>query len=392
MSKRRANGEGTIRKRIEKDKSIRWEARYYDPRDDKRHSIYGKTQTIVRERLREKQKEIENDKNIPNVEMTFDNWFQIWIERYTGNVKPLTYDSYKSIYRNHIQPYIGNVVLTELDIDRIQLLYNTLYEGTKNETGLSAKTIHNVHCVIHKSLEQAQRNKYIACNPSSYCVLPRIVKPEIHPLEENDIKQFLELIESSKYADIYFLTLFTGMRLSEVLGLTWSDIDFDNGEIRISKQLQKRKYKDGEYFLGSPKNNKPRYITPASYIMTMLQRHKKEQEECKKILGTRWCGDKLSNDFVFTKETGEHLNHVTVYKHYKIIMKQMNLDCRFHDLRHSFATISLRNGDDIKTVQEALGHHAAAFTLDIYGHVTKKMARDSAARMENFIEGMKNDI
>ena len=125
---------------------------------------------------------------------------------------------------------------------------------------------------------------------------------------------------------------------------------------------------------------------PAPYVFNILKQRKKAQENEKFLAGACWTGDLLSDDFVFTDDFGHHLSPCTVYKHYKSIVKRIGVpDSRFHDLRHSYAVISLQNGDDIKTVQETLGHHTAAFTLDVYGHVSNKMFKESATRMEKFI-------
>lgn len=385
MAKRRTNGEGTIRKRTDG----RWEARYYNPCDGKMHSLYATNQKAVKSKLDEQLTHVKAYHNIQSNTMTVDEWFTIWFNRYLTNAKPLTVATYESRYQNHIKPYIGDKLLTDSDVDCLQILYNTLYEGANFKKGLSPKTLKDIHGILHKSLEQARVNRYISINPTEGCVLPRVIRREIHPLTDDEIKQFLQKAQNNKYADIFVFTLFTGMRQGEVLGFTWEDIDFDNGTITISRQLQKSRGKVAHYYFGSLKNNKPRTITPANYIFELLKKHKLNQESTKKRMGNKWLGDPLSASLVFTNDIGQHLAHHTVYKNYKAIVSEMNInESRFHDLRHSYAVIALQNGDDAKTVQETLGHHTAAFTLDVYGHVSQKMRRDSANRMENFITSL----
>lgn len=271
----------------------------------------------------------------------------------------------------------------------IQRLYNNLFEGKDDNGKLSAKTIKNIHGVLHKALAQAQRNGYIKNNPSEDCVLPTVQRQEINPLSEEEIKDFMVAIRKDRFADIYITTLFTGMRQGEVLGLTWDCVDFDKGVIYIKQQLQKEKCKNAKYYLASLKNNKPRIIVPSSYVLNTLKDHKKEQDDEKRLMGNRWTGDELSDNFIFTDEYGHHLSHCTVYKHYKKIVQKIGVPkARFHDLRHSYAVIALQNGDDIKTIQATLGHHTAAFTLDIYGHVSQRMYLESAKRMDSFISGL----
>jgi len=228
---------------------------------------------------------------------------------------------------------------------------------------------------------------YIKFNPSEACTLPRVVKKEIQPLEKTEIAAFLDAVKGHRFETIYTVTLFTGMRQGEVLGLTWNCIDFDNGVILINKQLQKEKQKGGKYYLAPLKNDKTRRIAPAQYVMRLLREHRQTQLEMRLRAGQAW---ENKNDLVFTNELGGNLVHVTVYKNFKKIVEGIGIpDARFHDLRHSYAVAALSSGDDVKTVQENLGHHTAAFTLDVYGHVSEKMKRESAERMDAFINGIK---
>ena len=383
---KRANGEGTIRKRPDG----RWEGRYCDPITNRQHSVYANTRGAVRNKLRaELDRAIICPTSLKNEDLTVSGWLDIWLSRYVTNVKPLTISSYKTQCECHIKPMIGKRMLQSLTVDDIQIMYNQLFSGNSKVSGLSAKTIKNVHGVLHKALNQAVTNGYILTNPSNGCVLPRVVKKEIHPLSDSEIKKFLIAIEKDEFSDIFFVTLFTGMRQGEVLGLTWKDIDFEQNRIIIRQQLQRSRGGRADYFLGSLKNGKQRTITPAPYVMTILKQRKRKQDNDKLIEGNNWQGDSLSDDFVFTNSIGRHLVPVTVYKHYKAIVKRIGVpESRFHDLRHSYAVIALQNGDDVKTVQLTLGHHTAAFTLDVYGHVSEKMYQESAKRMENYIKNV----
>lgn len=176
------------------------------------------------------------------------------------------------------------------------------------------------------------------------------------------------------------------MREGEVLGLTWDCIDFDSGSVIIKQQLQKERRGNGEYHLVSPKNGKSRRITPAASVMDLLGQQRQRQLDMKSDARELWNNPM---NLVFTNEVGHNLSAQTVYLHFKEIMRKIGLpDTRFHDLRHSYAVAALQSGDNIKTVQESLGHFSAAFTLDVYGHVTEEMKRDSANRMEQFIKSV----
>ena len=181
--------------------------------------------------------------------------------------------------------------------------------------------------------------------------------------------------------------MFTGMRKGEVLGLSWDCVDFDRGTLYIKRQLQKKNGSSGEYVLITPKNNKPRTITPAPAVMRQLRTRSAQQKRDQLQAGTAWSNP---DNLIFTNALGRHLIPETVQKHFKRIVAGIGYPAlRFHDLRHTYAVNALRGGDDIKSVQDNLGHHTAAFTLDTYGHVTEQMKRDSAARMERIIEDAK---
>jgi integrase len=243
--------------------------------------------------------------------------------------------------------------------------------------------VKNVHGVFHRALDKAARLGMIRMNPSEDCDLPKAEKKEIHPLEEKDISAFLQCIANHKYANVYWVTLFAGLRQGEVLGLTWDCIDFARNTILVNKQLQKTEKVGGEYILTSTKNDRSRVVTVAPSVMAVLKKQKNQQLQMQKLAQEAW--DNLWN-LVFTNDIGGHLCHITVYKHYKKLVAQMGMpEERFHDLRHSYAVVSLESGDDVKTVQGNLGHATASFTLDVYGHVSQRMRQRSAERMELFI-------
>lgn len=203
-------------------------------------------------------------------------------------------------------------------------------------------------------------------------------------MSEAEISAFISAIKGHQFETLYLVTLFTGMRQGEILGLTWDTVDLQNGTILICHQLQRI---DGIYEFVSLKNDKTRTLTLPPYLIKLLHEHRATQNQWRLIAGTAW----ITNNLVFTNQLGGHLAHVTVSTNYKKIVKSINLpNARFHDLRHSYAVAALQSGDDIKTVQENLGHHTAAFTMDVYGHVSERMKQESANRMENFIKTVNN--
>lgn len=390
-SGRNAAGTGSIRKKtVTRDgkEYTYWEARYtegYDPGTGKQiqRSVTGKTQKEVAQKLKAATAAIDAGTYIVPSKMTVGEWLDIWQQDYLGSVKPRTLDSYRTTVETYLKPAFGAVKLDALATHVIQRFYNSLQKGQGPRQPLSPKTIRNVHGVLHKALQQAVELGYLRSNPATACKLPRVEKTEIKPLDSEAIEKFLEAAKGHPYESVYIVTLFTGMREGEVLGLTWDCVDFDKGTITINKQLQKERRGTGAYHLVSPKNGKGRKITPAQTVMDILRAQRQKQSDWKRFVGEAW----EDSDFVFTDQMGHHLSAQTVYLHFKKLAAKAGYpNARFHDLRHSYAVAALQSGDDIKTVQENLGHHTAAFTLDVYGHVTEQMKQDSANRMEQYIK------
>ena len=179
------------------------------------------------------------------------------------------------------------------------------------------------------------------------------------------------------------MALFTGLRLSELLGLTWDAVDFQRGTIHVNKQLARLEYRAAGLFI-SPKSGKARTITAAPSAMAALRHQRARQAEMQLRVGPMWNNP---HGLVFTSELGGPLEHWTVDNKFKRLAAAAGLEgVRLHDPRLTYAVNAIRAGDDIKTIQGSLGHATAAFTLDRYGHFTERMAQDSAARMEGFIK------
>lgn len=379
---RNAQGGGTIRQR----KDGRWEARYTVGRDpgtgkQVQKSIYGKTQQEVRKKLQAATTAIDNGLFVEPSKLSISQWCGIWVENYLNHLKPLTRIKYAEQVNNHIIPKLGSVKLRNLAPHTVQAFINTLHSS-----GISPKTIKNIHGVLHKALEQARQIGYIAQNPATGTKLPRWDRKEIKPLESKDIAAFMEAIQGDPYEALFMVDLFTGLRRSEILGLTWDCIDFEKGTVHVYQQLQRI---GKEYNLAPLKSNKPRTLSPAPHVMKVLREQRRKQAEWRMVAGSGWEPWK-GVPLVFTNEIGGHLSDQTVYKHFKKIMASIGLpETRLHDLRHTYAVMSLQAGDDVKTVQEHLGHYTAAFTLDVYGHVTERMQKESAERMEAIINNLK---
>lgn len=387
-STRAAQGGGTIRQRPDG----RWEARFTvgrDPGTGKQiqRSVYGSTQKEVRQKLAQAVAEVDNGTYQAPSKMTVGQWLDIWQKDYLGGVKPFTAQGYEKNVRVYIKPALGAIKLDALNAHTVQKFINDMGKPHEDKPPLSPKTVRNAHGVLHKALQQAVKVGYIRFNPADACELPRLERKEINPLDSDAMAAFMRAIGGHRFETIYLTMLFTGMRRGEAFGLLWDCVDLDKGTIRIDRQLQNIPGRPGEFRLISTKNGKGRTITAAPFVVELLKKHRARQLRDRLKSGPLW----QDHGYVFCNEVGEHLSPSTVYHNYKEIVASIGLpDLRLHDLRHSYAVASLRAGDDVKTVQSNMGHHTAAFTLDVYGHVTEEMKRASADRMEAYIKGIAN--
>ncbi len=177
------------------------------------------------------------------------------------------------------------------------------------------------------------------------------------------------------------------MREGEVCGLPWDAVDFRNGTITVKQQLCKEKVNGGKHYIDTPKHGKVRILTAPPFVMDILKDVKTQQ-----LQSHLNCIGEWNNEYnlVFTYDNGKYTVPTTLRKHFKIFANKIGRpDARFHDLRHTYAVTSLQEGDDFKTVQQNLGHATAAFTLNVYGHVSEKMKQESANRMQKYFDKIK---
>ena len=386
MAKRAAKGAGSIRKRTvtrNGKEYTYWESRLTVGRDpgtgkQVQRTFSGKTQKEVREKLQAVAVEANRGTYTPPTKMTLGEWLDIWQREYLGNAKYNTVRIYENNIRLHIKPALGTVRLDRLHPHTIQAFINRL-------DGLAPQSVRMVYQVLRTALEKAFDLEYIPRNPAAKCTPPKKAQKEIKPLDDTQAAALLAAAKGTDLEHIITVALFTGMRISELLGLTWDSVDMERGTITINKQLSHFNAQKTALFT-TPKSGKSRTLTPAPAVMQALKAQRRRQSEMQLRAGPDWDNP---YGLVFTNETGRNLFTQYVNTHFRALIKAAGLDgFRFHDLRHSYTVNAIRTGDDIKTVQENLGHASAAFTLDKYGHFTDSMRQDSAARMEGFIKSV----
>ena len=380
MSKRRANGEGNIRKR----KDGRWEGRYtagYDPDTGKRiiKNVLGKTQAEAKAKLAAAQQECQVLDVTRTDEYTVATWLRSWYELYAQpNIRTATADRYKLMIETYTIPRIGKIKLKKLTSRDLQKLYKDLMEhGRVNrrsghgDPGLSSTTVRSVHLMLHSAFERAVKERLIPRNPTDDCIAPKVRKVEMKTLRPEHLKAYLDAADARGVLPMFYLELVSGLRKGELVALLWDDLDIQNRTISVSKQYIKNP--SGKLTLSRPKTETSvrRVSIPQEAVDLLIREHEKHPD----------------SPYMFpSSATGEMYYPDSVVKLHEKILKDAGLEhIRFHDLRHTFATLALQNGVDIKTVSSMLGHYDAGFTLRTYTHATRQMQDQAAETMGNFM-------
>ena len=382
MAKKRANGEGNIRKR----KDGRWEGRYtagYDEKTGKRliKNVLGKTQAEVKEKLAKAVAEAETVDVRRADEYTLGTWLQTWYELYA---KPHLRFSMAEYYRRgielHITPRIRDIPLKKLTGRDLQWLYKDLQEHGRlreaqngKQPGLSDSTIRGIHTMLHNALDRAVKERLIVRNPADDCVPPKIPKHEMKILPPEQIKSYLTAADQRGVLPMFYLELATGLRKGEIAALLWSDYDAQTQTTHVTKQ---HLFYNGQGTVSPPKSSTSvRYVSiPEEAAKLLEQEHEKHPK----------------NPYMFPSPvTGEMYHPDAIVKIHRKICKDIGLEhVRFHDLRHSFATTALQCGVDVKTVSTMLGHSSAGFTLNVYTHSTSRMQQEAARTVGNAMPKM----
>ncbi len=379
MAKRRANGEGSIRKRPDG----RWEGRYTAGRDPETgktvyKNVLGKTQAEVKVKLKQAIQESTEVDALKAAQYTVGQWMDVWFENYTKiKVRPSSHQTYRGYIDNHIKPNIGKIPLGKLTTLELQKLYKKLLsrgrvdriEAKGQPKGLSPKTVRNIHQVISSAMDFARSQKLIAINPADGCALPKLEHREMKTLPVEQLASFLREAKESGVFEMYYIELATGLRRGELLGLKWEDLDLEQCTLRVQRQVSRI---NGEVVEAPLKTkNSYRTISLGTDAVGILKEQRKK------------CG---SSEYVFPSPTGGPISPDSVIQMLHRVLKRAGLPkVRFHDLRHTFATVALQNGVDIKTVSGMLGHYSAGFTLDTYAHVTTAAQREAAKTMGNIL-------
>ncbi len=296
-----------------------------------------------------------------------------WLEATEANVKPATARRYSDLMRLHVLPVIGGIQMQRLSALHIQELH-----ARWREKGLSPTSCYHAHYILHRALSQAVRWRMLATNPCKLVDAPRRSTPETKTWDLAQVSAVLTAAASDDLEALWRLALLAGMRRGELLGLQWDDVDFERGTLAVRRTLSRGK--GGSWELGTPKTTSGRRsIALPPSVVESLKRHRVQQLERRLALGPVW----QDHGFVFTNAIGGplHVNSL-VARFGKLVAAAGVPRIRFHDLRHTSATLLLAQGVHPKIVQERLGHANIAMTLDRYSHVTMDMQRDAADALD----------
>ena len=379
MAKRRASGEGSIRKR----KDGRWEGRYVAGHDANgkpiRRNVLGKTQAEVRAKLRLAIEAAETLDVARAGEYTVEKWVRTWYELYSKpNIREKTQAYYETFINRHIIPILGGIKLEKLTGRDIQRMYNEVRAHGRiraaqkdSNPGMSASYVRGLHMMMHNCLNRAVKERLILRNPTEDCIVPKVEKTEMKILKPEDIGAYLKEADRRGVMAIFYLELCTGLRKGELTALLWEDLNVEAKTISVSKQAVG--VKGGGVKITRPKTETSirRIAIPQQVVDLLAAEHEKHPD----------------SPYLFTSPvTGKMYHPDSIVNLHKKILKGAGLEhIRLHDLRHTFATLALQNGVDIKTVSGMLGHYDAGFTLRTYTHATDRMQEQAAATMGNLI-------
>jgi integrase len=377
MGSRRAAGEGSIFRRSDG----RW-AGSVDVGIDasggrSRKTVYGRTQREVRDKLAAARRQIAEGGRPANDRITVAQYLQEWLTAKRSQVRARTWHRYESNVRLHVEPMLGHVRLAKLTPEDLDRLY-----ADRLAAGFSPMTVRHVHTMLHGALKQAVRRGLVPRNVTDFVDPPRAPRHQIRTLDVDEAHRFLDEAADDPFEALYVLALTTGMRQGELLALSWRDVDLERATVQVRGSLQRGF--DNELVISEPKTrSSTRQVLLSQLAVDALVRHLGRQRVQREAAGASWDDQGL----VFTNELGRPVNASNLrYRSFVPLLERAGIEgLRFHDLRHSAATLLLAQNVHPKVVSEMLGHTDIGITLDLYSHVTPTMQAEAANALDRVL-------
>lgn len=377
--KQKGNGTGTVYPRKNKaGKIIGYRGSYFTP-DGKRRYVSAKRKGEAEKALRQAMSDADRGLIFDADNLMLSEYLDRWLSDSVANtVKATTFERYEQITRLHLKPALGRVKLKGITPTHVRGLYREKLDG-----GISSRTVRYIHTTLHKALKQAVMDGLIPRNATEAVKPPQPSREEMHPLTPEQAKHFLQTAHEAgdRLEALYVLAIHTGLRQGELLGLKWDDVDLEDGSLQVRRTLAITK--SGPVFTAPKTAGSRRSVKLTSAAIEALRGHLKRQLAEMDKVGSLWDpGD--ADGLIFASETGTPLDRRTVTKlKFKPLLKRAGLpEIRFHDLRHTCATLLLTKNVNPKIVSEMLGYSTIAITLDTYSHVLPNMRDQAAKAME----------
>lgn len=377
--KKRASGKGR-RRRLPGEGTAdgRWEGSIHLGFDASgrriRKSVYGDSLDEVQRQLLElKSKAAAGTLVLTPDKLTVEQYFDSWLQTLT--LDPKTISGYRQMVRTHIIPTLGKLTLLKLEPIHLQQLY-----AQKLKDGKAPRTVQLIHSILRKALGDALRMGRVTRNVAVAVKAPKPQRKPVKTLTRDQVKSFLRVLEGHRLYALYVLDIHTGLRQSELLGLRWADVDLDNGVIHVQQTIQRV---DRQVVVKATKNKSSRRsVALTEPIVALLRRHRAQQAQEKLLQGQAY----QDHGLVFATIEGKPLNGSTVYHTLQKLLLKAGLErVRFHDLRHTMATLLMEQGVNPKIVSERLGHSSIQVTMDLYSHVTPHMQREAASKLDDML-------
>ena len=370
---RKGHGEGSITRR--KD------GRYQGAitlENHKRKYFYGETRKEVQDKVNRALYEQKQGALATGPQQTLKVFLEKWLEQVCRlTMKPNTYKTYRSMARAHIIPALGHIKLQKLTVEHLQGFF------AEKQENLKPLTLRRIHATLKGALDDAVKQGFVVRNVAMYVSLPRVERYEGLVLTKEQARRLLEVAHGSRLDALLLVALTTGMRQGELLALRWDDIDFETRMLLVRHSVT---YVGGIGFVETEPKTKAgrRKIMLPDVVIEGLTRHQERQTEMRCKVGEKWHEQGL----VFPAAYGGFLQANSLWASFKRLLKRAGLpDVRFHDLRHSAATILFAAKVDLKVISELLGHSSIAVTSDIYAHLLPSMQREVADKMNDLFGG-----